>query len=428
LSAPLPRVLFTETQASELEPAKHSLRILIVSQYFPPEVGATQTRMQAFAEFLAARGHRVTVVCEFPNHPHGVIPDTYRGRVIEDDHSNAYRVLRVWVKASPEKTRWTRMAFYLSYMGLATAVAPLAGREDVVLATTPPLFVGAAGFAISRLKRAPLVLDVRDLWPAAAVSLGELSPGRILRAAENLERFLYCRSAVVVGVTRPFCEHVDRVRGGEPRSVLIPNGTLDLFFSNGDREARKRLGVSDDRFLVTFAGTHGIAQALPSALDAAERANGGVEFAFIGEGPAKAALVSSARERGLENVTFYPQLPLEGVVPYLDASDALLVPLAADEALASFVPSKLFDSMATGRPATLAAAGEAARILEQSGAGLAVEPENPEALAKAAEWLAAHPREAEAMGKRGREFARSRLRRVQAERLEHVLLSVAADR
>jgi glycosyltransferase involved in cell wall biosynthesis len=428
MSAPLTPVLFEDdAERARVEPAERRLRIIIASQYFPPEIGATQTRMQAFAEFLAARGHRVTVICEFPNHPHGVIPAEYRGRLVEDDRTNPYRVLRVWVKANPEKTKTSRMAFYLSYSALATAVAPRAGRADVVLATTPPLFVGAVGLAIARMKRVPFVLDVRDLWPAAAASLGELSPGRLLRLAETLERFLYRQAAVVIGVTRPFCEHANQVRGFGPNAVLIPNGTLDLFFSSGARKARQRLGVSDDRFLVTFAGTHGIAQALPAVLDAAHRANGGVQFAFIGEGPVKNELLRSAKERGLENVTFHPQLPLEEVVPFLAASDALLVPLAAEPTFQGFVPSKLFDFMATGRPVILAAAGEAARILEQSGAGLAIEPENPDALARAVKWLAAHPREAQEMGTCGQEFARACLRRVQAERLERVFFDVALE-
>jgi len=401
--------------------AKRRLRILIVSQYFSPEIGATQTRMQAFAEFLAACGHAVTVISEFPNHPHGVIPSDYRGCVVEDDRSNHYRILRVWVKANREKTRSTRMSFYLSYMALATAIAPFAGPADVVVATSPPLFAAAAGLAIARVKRAPFVLDIRDLWPAAAVSLNELSPGFSLRAAEALERLLYRQAAVVVAVTRPFCEHIDRMRGSSPNAVLIPNGTLDLFFRNGDSGGRERLGIPENRFVVTFAGTHGIAQALPSVLDAAEQTNGDIEFAFIGEGPAKAALVASAGARALANVTFHPNLPLDEVAPILAASDALLVPLAAPATFADFVPSKLFDFMATGRPVIVSAAGEAARLVDRTGAGIAVQPEDPAALATAARWLAEHPREAAGMGRRGRDFARTRLRHVQAERLEQVL-------
>jgi glycosyltransferase involved in cell wall biosynthesis len=418
-------VLFAR-DASLPKKSERRLRVLLVSQYFPPEIGATQTRMQAFAEFLAARGHDVTVISEFPNHPHGVIPPEYRGRMLEDDRSNPYRVLRVWVKASPEKTTSNRIAFYLSYMGLATASAPRAGPVDVVLATSPPLFAAAAGLAIARLKRAPFVLDVRDLWPAAAVSLNELSPGVSLSAAEALERLLYGQAAVVVAVTRPFCDHIDRIRGSGPNTVLIPNGTLDLFFSNGDPGAREWLGIPDDRFLVTFAGTHGIAQGLPSILDAADQTNGDIQFAFIGEGPAKEALVRLVGLRGLANITFHPEIPLCEIAPILAASDALLVPLSAAATFADFVPSKLFDFMATGRPVILAARGEAARVVERAGAGIVVGPEKPAALAAGARWLAEHPHEAAEMGRRGREFARTQRRVVQAERLEQVLVDAAS--
>jgi glycosyltransferase involved in cell wall biosynthesis len=423
VSSPLRPILFQDGTAAP-EPAERRLRILLLSQYFPPEVGATQTRMQAFAEYLAARGHQVTVICEFPNHPRGVIPREYRGRMVEDDRSNPYRVLRVWVKASPTKTRSTRLAFYLSFTALATAVAPLAGRADVVLATTPPLFAGAAGLAIAKLKRVPFVLDVRDLWPAAAVSLNELSGGRALTAAEALERLLYRKASVVIGVTRPFCDHIDRVRGMNPRSVFIPNGTLELFFANGRNTAREQIGVPADRFLVTFAGTHGIAQSLPAVLDAAAQVDGEIQFAFIGDGPVKAALERSVIERRLQNVTFHSQLPLEQLPPLLAASDALLVPLAANQTFSSFVPSKIFDFMAAGRPVILSARGEAVRLLERAGAGVAVEPENPDSLSTTLRWLAHHQREAEEMGERGRRFARKWLRVVQAERLERVLLDV----
>jgi glycosyltransferase involved in cell wall biosynthesis len=404
--------------------ARRRLRIILLSQYFPPEVGATQSRMQAFAEYLAARGHRVTVICEFPNHPRGIIPPEYRGRIVEDDRSNGYRVLRVWVHASEQKTQTTRMAFYLSYMTLASAVAPRAGRADVVVATSPPLFTALAGSVIGRLNAAPFVLDVRDLWPAAAVSLDQISPGLTRLAAERLERWLYREAAQVIAVTRPFCDHVDRVRARPPRTVLIPNGTLDAFFVDGGRAARRELGVDDDRFLVTFAGTHGIAQALPSVVAAAQHTDGAVEFALVGEGPVKEALVAQAERSELKNLRFHPQIPLEEIPPILSASDALLVPLSAHPTFADFVPSKMIDFMAAGRPILLSAAGEAARILELAGAGIAVPPEDPEALAAAATWLAEHPEDAATMGARGREFARKRLRSVQAERLEQVLLDV----
>jgi glycosyltransferase involved in cell wall biosynthesis len=425
----LPRVL--PARSGRRTPGRR-LRVVLVSQYFPPEIGATQSRMQSFAEHLADQGHVVTVICEFPNHPQGVFPPVYRGRLVEDDRSNAYRVLRVWVKADPRKTQRTRMAFYLSFMGLATAVAPLAGRADVVLATTPPLFAGVAGLAIARLNGAPLVLDVRDLWPAAATSLRQINAGWETDVAEAIERSLYRSASAVVAVTRPFCEHIDAIRGEGPPTVLIPNGTLDLFFSNGQANGHGvvdgRLGVPESRFLVTFAGTLGIAQALSSALEAAGRVADIAEFAFIGDGPMKDLTVEEARERELSNVHFHEQVPIEQMPPILSASDALLVPLSSHPTFEQFVPSKLIDSMAAGRPVLLAAAGEAARILELAQAGLVVPPEDPAALAESVRWLASHHAEASEMGRRGREFAARRLRSIQAERLEQLLLDLSRER
>jgi glycosyltransferase involved in cell wall biosynthesis len=409
------------------KPSERPLRILLFSQYFPPEVGATQTRMQAFAEYLAARGHSVTVVCEFPNHPQGVMPPAYSGRLVEDDRSNAYRVIRVWVKTSEEKTQRTRLSFYVSYMALAAAVAPLAGRPDVVLGTSPPLFAGLAGLASARFHRVPFVLDVRDLWPAAATSLHQISPGAVTRVGLALERLLYGSAAEVVAVTRPFCEHIDAIRGPERSPAwLIPNGTLDVFFE--EPASRDRLGVPNDRLLVTFAGTLGIAQALPAVLDAAERLNGTAHLAFVGEGPMKDIVSSDAARRRLDNVSFHPQLPLERIMSVLAASDALLVSLSAHPVFEAFVPSKMIDFMAAGRPVVLSAAGESARILDEAGGGLVVAPEDPEALAEAIRWLAAHRGEGEEMGRRGREYAQAHGRGAHARELEELLVRAAARR
>ncbi|MGZ4337851.1 MAG: glycosyltransferase [Gaiellaceae bacterium] len=423
-----PRPLTPTLATADVSPVTRPMRIVLLSQYFPPEVGATQSRIQAFAEYLAARGHKVTVICEFPNHPHGSIPPEYRGRLYEDDRSNPYRVLRVWVKASGEKTQSTRMQFYLSYMTLATLVAPLVGRADVVFATSPPLFTGVTGLALARMNQAPLVLDVRDLWPAAAVSLNQIPSSSAIAAGEWLERFLYRQAAAVVAVTRPFCEHIDKIRGAPPATALVPNGTLELFFDSDAGERRDAIRASlggDGRFLVTFAGTLGIAQALPSLLDAAALADD-LSFAIVGEGPLRTMLEARARARDLGNVTFHAQVDLEAVPPILSASDALLVSLSAHPTFADFLPSKLIDFMATGRPVILSAQGESARLVERSGGGIVVPPEDPAALVDAARWLAEHPEEAAAMGRRGRTFAAKRLRRRQAERLEALLESLVA--
>ena len=339
-----------------------SLRIIIVSQYFPPEIGATQSRMQSFAEYLAGRGHRVTVICEFPNHPQGIVPQAYHGRLVEDDRSNDYRILRVWVKADPRKTQRTRMAFYLSFMSLATAVAPLAGRADVVLATTPPLFTALAGLAIARMNVSPLVLDVRDLWPAAATSLSQISDGRATELAEALERRLYQSAALVVAVTQPFCDHIDGIRIGAPSTALIrtARSSSSSCPSRSIRWTASAFRRNDFSSPSRNAGNCSGAAVSPcrggSVADLAD-------FTFVGDGPMKAATIEEAERLGLTNVHFRPQIPVEQIPPVLAASDAMLVPLSAHRTFEQFVPSKLIDFMASGRPVLSSAAGESARIL-----------------------------------------------------------------
>ena len=232
----------------------------------------------------------------------------------------------------------------------------------------------------------------------------------------------------MIAVTKPFCDHIDAIRAAPPATVHLPNGTLAQFFDADSGDARQRLGVSETAFLATFAGNFGIAQALGTVLDAAELTGPEVEFALVGEGPIRDALVADATARDLENVHFHPQVPLDRVPPFLAAGDALLVPLSGHPTFSDFVPSKMIDFMASGRPVVLSAAGEPARILEASGGGIAVAPEDPRALADALLRLKADPRAAQLMGQRGRNFARGRLRSSQAERREARLLDLVSRR
>ena len=163
------------------------MRILYFSQYFPPEVGATQTRAYEMARGLVQAGHRVTMVTEVPNHPSGIIPPDYRGKWYEWSKLDGIDVLRVWVKASPVKSFRSRMAFYLTYMANSALVSALKARGpfDMVYATSPPLFVGGAGLALHWLKRTPFVFEVRDLWPKSAVVLGRIAQSACHRSCHT---------------------------------------------------------------------------------------------------------------------------------------------------------------------------------------------------------------------------------------------------
>lgn len=408
------------------------MKVLLLSQYFFPEVGATQTRMYEFARALAEAGHEVDVLTEFPNHPVGVIPREYRGRWSEVDRTHPFRILRVWVFTSPRKTFWTRLGFYGSFFAMALLGSlRLSGRYDVVVATSPPLPAAMAGLVISRLKRAAFVMDVRDLWPRAAQALGELSNPWLYRLAEAMEQRLYEKADRITATTRSFCRYIENQGIPAEKIVHLPNGTLEEVFTpeRGDADLRHRLGL-EGKFVVTYAGLHGIAQGLTTVLEAADRLQSeeDVEFLFIGDGPQKRQLMAHAAWLGLRPVRFLPPVPLEQSAHYLNASDVLLVPLARDPVFAMFVPSKLFDGMACGKPILLSVDGEAREILEEAGAGLFVEPGDPDALARAIRYLLGHPDLRKEMGERGRLFVtRHYLRRAQARRFAEVVMA-GADR
>jgi len=406
------------------------MRILYLSQYFPPEIGATQTRAYEMARHLVRLGHQVTMIAEIPNHPSGVTPVEYRGKLLERSTLDGIDVMRVWVKASPVKTRSSRLAFYLSYMvdAFLAGVILARGRYILVYASSPPLFVACAGWGISRIKRIPFVMEVRDLWPAVAVSLGEISSPRTIRLAERLEKFLYRHSAGVVAVTRGFCKYIQALGVDSQKITWIPNGTDPELFNpvHGDRDLRKDLEL-EGRLVILYAGLLGIAQGLESVLETARLTLGqpDIMYIFIGEGPNKVKLTERKKRENLDNVIFLPEVPREDIISYLNMADILLVPLKNDPIFEAFVPSKLYDFMACGKPVLLSVPGEAREILEEAEGGLYVPPENPEALKEAILKLYKDPDLRLRYGANGRRYMLSHYSRSeQALQLEEFLRSL----
>jgi glycosyltransferase involved in cell wall biosynthesis len=238
------------------------MRILYLSQYFPPEIGATQTRAYEMARGLVQAGHNVTIIAEVPNHPTGVIPRAYQGKFYERTNEDGIDVIRVWVKTSPVKGFRGRMAFYLSYMFMAVLVGLFLTRKkyDVIYATSPPLFVGAAALIISYLRFTPLVFEVRDLWPESAVALGELRNPLFIGLAEKLEWCCYRHSRRVVVVTEGIRRHLLGRGMVSDRLELIPNGARTDLFTPGpiDQDLRKQLGINENTFVVVYTGLHGL--------------------------------------------------------------------------------------------------------------------------------------------------------------------------
>jgi glycosyltransferase involved in cell wall biosynthesis len=407
------------------------MRILYLSQYFPPEVGATQTRAYEMARGLVRAGHQVTMIAEVPNHPMGVIPSQYRGKLYERANLDGIEVIRVWVKTAPNKTFRTRIAFYLTYMvnAILAGIFLARKRHDLAYATSPPLFVGGSGLALSFFRRLPLVFEVRDLWPESAVALGELRNPRAIALAEQLERACYRHARKIILTTQEMKNHLENRGVPKAKMQVVRNGANpDLFRFDpvARQQIRDGLGL-EGKFVVVYAGLFGLAQALSSVLEAADlaqtRAND-VHFVFVGDGPTKAELLAQAEQHHLPNVTFIPAQPRASVPAYLSAADAALIPLVR-ERLIGALPSKMFDAMACERPILLSAEGEALLVLEQEQVGLSVPPEAPERLCEAILTLKQDPVQAKQYGQRGRPAVIARYsRQAQARQLESILSAV----
>ncbi|MGW8249890.1 MAG: glycosyltransferase family 4 protein [Anaerolineales bacterium] len=407
------------------------MRILYLSQYFPPEVGATQTRAYEMASNWVRMGHSVTVISEIPNHPSGIIPPEYRYRLYEISTLDGVDVIRVWVKASPKKNFRSRMLFYLSYMLSAALAGVLLARDsyDLIYATSPPLFVGAAALFLSWARRLPLCFEVRDLWPESAVTLGELSNRRAIALATRLEQACYRRAKLIVVVTRGIQERL--LQRGIPQDHLayIANGAnVDLFnFSEtGRNQVRQSLGLQG-KFIAIYAGIHGIAQGLESVIEAARllQDESKIHILLVGDGPQKADLQALAESYSLPNLTLLPEQPRQLIVDYLSAADVALIPLRNLELFTGALPSKMFDAWACQRPVLLSVDGEARQVLQQAQAGIYIPPEDPQALAQALRKLEKSPHSLQQMGKNGRQYTVEHFsRKAQAQQLARELARV----
>ncbi len=299
-------------------------------------------------------------------------------------------------------------------------------RPDVLIVSSPNFFSVISTYIISRVRCVPYVFEVRDLWPGIFIELSVLKNRHLIRLLEVVELFLYRKAAYVVPVTNGFAD--DMIKRGIPAEKIevITNGVdLDAFQpGTGDAGLRKRIGLSEDHFVISYIGAHGISHGLASVLDAAEalQEERDIRFLFVGEGAVKSRLMDLARDKELVNVTFLPGQRKEMVVDFYHLADVCLVPLRDVPGFDSFIPSKMFEIMGCGKPIIASLRGESADILERSGAALIIPPENPEELVNAIRELKSDSEKCRKMGENGGAFVEGNYdRRVLARKYLGVL-------
>ena len=408
--------------------AERPLNVLVLTHYFPPEVGAPQSRLFELARRLVGAGHHVVVVTGFPNYPTGVVPPEYRGRRTMEETMDGIRVLRTPVYATPNKGFVRRILNHLSFAASSLMAVRRTGPVDVIFVESPPLFIGLAALAYRRLKRAPYIFNVSDIWPQSAVELGALRNRLAIRMAEWLEMHLYRQAARVTVVTPGMLERL--VARGVPRDKLfvLTNGVDASVFRPAppDPELARTLGL-DGRLVFLYAGTHGMAQGLDVVLDAAAKTSDpNVLYVLAGEGAEKAHLVERVKTQGIANVKFVPNQPKAKMPALLNLAYATIIPLKRLDLFRSAFPSKMFEAMAAGKPIIGSLWGEAADLIEASGAGVVVPPEDATALREAVQRLASDRALAAGLGARGREYVVANFERDEiARQFEKLLLEVA---
>ena len=414
---------------AKLMSAERRLRILFLSHYFPPEIGAPQARMFELAKRLTDGGDAVTVLTGFPNYPTGVVQDGYRGRFAMEERLDGVRVVRRWVFARPNAGGlFSRIFNWLSFVVTSMTAIRTVGPIDVIYAQSPPLPIGFAVLMYSRLKGAPFVLNVSDIWPESAVQLGMLRNRFAIRMAEWLEMHLYRRAARVAIPTPGMLERL--AARGVPRTklVLLTNGVDTNVFKPlpPDRHLAQSLGL-DGHKVFLYAGTHGLSQGLEVILDAAKLTQDpDILFVLAGEGADKAMLVAKADAEHIANVKFLPNQPKSAMPGLLNVAYAGIVSLRPLDVFRNALPSKMFESMAVGQPLVAALSGEGADLVHASGCGIVTAPGDAPALRDAVLELARDPQRARAMGMRGREYVDAHFNRDRiAARLRQVLLEIA---
>lgn len=406
------------------------MRILFFTDHFRPEPSAPAAHTYERAKIWVERGHQVTVVTNVPNFPDGEAYAGYRNRRTVE-MIDGIRVVRVRTFMAPNEGFALRILDYVSYMLSALLQALREPRPDVVLSTSPHLFVPIAGVLYSLMRRVPHVFEIRDLWPASILATGSMKPGLAYRFLEAIEKWLYRRSARISVLVPDFVEDLtSRGIDRDTIDVAINGANLDLF-SPRDRDdaLASDLGL-DGRFVVGYLGTIGLAHGLDNVIDTAEALRDEpVTFLFVGAGAAVDDLAAAAEERGLDNVVFVGRRLREEMPAYWSVVDAALIHLRDDPLFVTAIPSKIFESMAVGKPILYVAppAGGGWRIVSERDAGLCVPTASPEDLADAINRLRTEPGLAERLAENSRRAAPDYSRERQAEATLATLLLAAGE-
>jgi colanic acid biosynthesis glycosyl transferase WcaI len=374
------------------------MHFIIHSQYYPPEVGAPQTRLHELATGLQKQGFQVSVLTAMPSYPQGHIYHGYQ-RLLKEETIDGVQVIRTAIYPTHSTFFFPRIFSYFSFIFTSLLIGSWKiSRADYLLTESPPLFLGLAGFILSRLKRARWIFNISDLWPESVAELGLIDRNSLSYIlSSKLEKFLYHRAWLVTCQAQTILGNI-KSRFPELRTYHLPNGVNSSFFSPKEI-------AQHDGFNIVYAGLHGIAQGLNQIILAANIMKGdeSIKYTFVGDGPEKQRLMQLTKELMLTQIQFLDPISKNEMPSFLNTADAIIVPLKIQ--LIGAVPSKLYEAMSMEKPVILIAESEAAQIVKNANCGVIVKPGDIDGLVHAITSLKRDPAACKEMGINGRRVA-----------------------
>lgn len=362
------------------------MKLLILTQYYPPEIGAPQNRLHELAVRMKLNGVDVEILTAMPNYPKMEIDPRYKSGAIREEIIDGIKVHRARIFVSPSKGIVARLLNYFSFVWTSYWRGRKLGAYDFLLVESPPLFLGYSAMALSKKLRAKLIFNVSDLWPESAEKMGIVSNKFLLKMAYRLEEKCYRSSSLVTGQTMGIVENIQS-RFPKTKVHWLPNGVDVNFYNPTEIQTsgfRSKHGIASDQVVFFYGGILGHAQGLHTVLEAAKLIERQANCVIVlqGAGPERESLMAMNDKLGLSNVLFLPPVKKEEMPAILKEIDVALVPLRKLEIFQGAIPSKIFEALAMKKPVLLGVDGEAKRhFIDSAQAGVYFEPENATDLA-----------------------------------------------
>lgn len=358
------------------------MKILFITDNFPPEVNAPASRTFEHCREWVKKGEEVTVITCFPNFPYGKIYNGYKNKLISKEVIEGINIIRVWSFLAPNKGFFLRTLDFISF-AISSLLAGLFIKTDIIVTTSPQFFSAISSSILSLFKNRKFVLEIRDMWPQQIVSSTNISNDNwIIKLFYWLSKKVYHSSDLIITVTKSFAEEIQEIiKDKEKKIEVVYNGVDRSFFSPREKNIKliKKLNLVEKR-VISYIGTHGLNQNLQFIVRTITKINNSnnndIHFLFVGAGADKDKILTLSKQLNIDNITFVNQVSKTEVVEYLSITDISIVPLRNSRTYLGVVPSKIFENASMRIPILLGVDGESRSIIEKYGSGIYYEPEN----------------------------------------------------